>query len=107
MKVLDLPLKREYYLMIESGIKREEYREIKPFWISRLLVGGYSESGEIAFKNFPLVRFRFGYTKRTMLFEVEGLRVGQGNPDWGAPVGKDVFILKIGKRVQQPQFLPR
>lgn len=100
MNVLDLPLKREYYLMIESGIKREEYREIKPFWISRLLVGGYSESGEIAFKHFPLVRFRYGYTRRTMLFEIDHISIGLGNPDWGAPDGVMVFILKIGKRVQ-------
>ena len=29
MKVLHLPLKKEWYNMIESGVKTEEYREIK------------------------------------------------------------------------------
>lgn len=29
--VLDLPLKKEWYEMIENGIKTEEYREIKPY----------------------------------------------------------------------------
>ena len=36
MRILDLPLKKEWYEMIESGIKTEEYREIKPYWIKRL-----------------------------------------------------------------------
>ena len=35
-KILDLPLKKEWYNMIESGEKKEEYREIKPYWIKRL-----------------------------------------------------------------------
>jgi len=29
MKILDLPLKAKWYEMIESGNKKEEYREIK------------------------------------------------------------------------------
>ena len=32
MKILHLNLKAKWYDMIESGIKKEEYREIKPFW---------------------------------------------------------------------------
>ena len=32
-----LPMKAEWYLMIESGKKNEEYREISPYWCSRLL----------------------------------------------------------------------
>ena len=35
MKILNLPLKAKWYKMIESGIKTEEYREIKPYWIKR------------------------------------------------------------------------
>ena len=34
MKILDLPLKAKWYEMIESGNKKEEYREIKKYWIS-------------------------------------------------------------------------
>ena len=36
MKILELPLKKEWYNMIESGEKREEYREIKQYWQKRL-----------------------------------------------------------------------
>lgn len=30
-KILYLPLKKEWYEMIESGVKTEEYREIKSY----------------------------------------------------------------------------
>lgn len=36
-KILDLPLKAQWYLMQESGEKTEEYREITPYWCNRLL----------------------------------------------------------------------
>lgn len=32
MRILHLPLKAMWYEMIESGVKTEEYREIKPYW---------------------------------------------------------------------------
>ena len=37
MKTLDLVLKRKWYDMIASGEKTEEYREIKPYWIMRMM----------------------------------------------------------------------
>ena len=83
-KILDLPLKAKWYDMIESGVKPEEYREIKPYWEKRLINRGYTH-----------VRFRYGYTKRTMLREIEGITIGYGKPEWGAPKGKQVFIIKF------------
>ena len=131
--VLDLPLKKEWYEMIESDIKKEEYREIKPYWCNRLLYGGplgincywkpilqrtyesIKENGEkwpnafnlehlLVFeygtRGYTHVRFRYGYTKRTMLFELKKITIGFGNPEWGAPKDKEVFILKLGNRVE-------
>ena len=37
MRILHLVLKNQWYQMIESGIKKEEYREIKPYWQSRFM----------------------------------------------------------------------
>ena len=37
MKILYLPLKKEWYEMIERGDKREEYRENTRFWKTRLI----------------------------------------------------------------------
>ena len=125
--ILDLPLKKEWYNMIESGVKTEEYRELKPFWANRLLyfttlgVKEYWESilekarervskynfetlGNSLIKDYGTrgythIRFRYGYTKRTMLFELNEITIGKGKPEWGAP-DDEVFILKLGKRVE-------
>lgn len=97
MKILDLPLKKEWYNMIESGEKREEYREMKPYWIKRLCRCGYCAVSQCKKKRVPTdythVRFRYGYTKRTMLFKIDSIAIGKGNPKWGAPTDRDVFII--------------
>ena len=36
LNILDLVLKGQWYDMIESGEKPEEYRDKKPYWIKRL-----------------------------------------------------------------------
>lgn len=101
MKTLHLPLKAKWYEMIESGVKTEEYREIKPYWIDRItdVVPDY-ELGKYVNKAKPFthVKFSYGYTKRTMTFEIESITIGKGKPEWGAPT-EDVFIIKLGKRV--------
>ena len=33
-----------------------------------------------------------------MLIECKGISVGYGNPEWGAPADKEVFIIKLGNR---------
>ena len=112
--VLDLPLKKKWYEMIESYIKKEEYREIKSYWRKRLLrcyksIDWCDDSiscstcsvfrGKL-FRDYTHVRFRYGYTKRTMLFELKGITIGKGKPEWGAPEDKEVFILKLGDRIE-------
>lgn len=88
-KTLYLILKDEWYDMIERGIKTEEYREIKGYWIKRL-------EG----KEFNRVRFSLGYTKRTMIFLCDGIEIGTGNPKWGAEPGKNYYVIKLGRRLK-------
>ena len=106
-KTLHLSLKKEWYNMIESGIKTEEYREIKPFWCKRL-IHDYDESmeefgaiifDEKNFKQYDRIKFTYGYTKKYMVFECNGIDAGMGNAEWGAS-DKPVFIIKLGKRVE-------
>lgn len=112
MKILDMPLKGEWYNMIEANIKTEEYREVKPYWTKRLLGCDYNLSydkkatscfgcsrlkyGGIIPK-ITHVRFRYGYTSRTMLREIESISIGYGKPEWGAPTDRQVFIIKFKK----------
>jgi len=119
-KTLYLPLKKEWYEMIESLIKPEEYRGIVGYWIQRLMV--YEDGskisklvaeslannkahlkmllsdGKIKFIDFDFVRLSCGYTKRTRTFAFGGLSIDKGNKEWGAPED-DVFIIKLGKRI--------
>ena len=43
--ILHLPLKERWFRMIQSGEKLEEYREITPYWMKRLM-SCYSEDRE-------------------------------------------------------------
>ena len=115
MKTLYLPLKKEWYEMIEAGIKKEEYREESPYWRRRLiecyaafnwcnmrgfdgrLCGGCSVRPK--FRRFDVVCFSYGYPKRRMTFECKGITIGHGRPEWGAPDYK-TFIIKLGDRLQ-------
>ena len=81
--------------MIESGVKTEEYREIKPYWIKRLCDNWVSRDRFIDCMNnccinciqtllynlykYDAVKFSYGYTKRTMTFEIESITIGKGN----------------------------
>lgn len=108
MKVLHLTLKKKWFDMIASGEKMEEYREIKRYWMSRLLtprkeidpdtfgwaIGFYAGT-------FSHVQFRNGYSKNspTMLFKATGIRVDYGKPKWGAEPGKKYFVIKLGDKI--------
>ena len=104
-KTLYLPLKKEWYEMIESGVKTEEYREIKPYWSKRLtgvehplfsVRYGYRSANQ---NGYTHIKFSYGYTKRTMTFELKGITIGKGKKEWGAS-DEDVFIIKLGKRTE-------
>lgn len=125
MKTLHLVLKAKWYDMIASGEKKEEYREIKPYWKKRLIdCKGLSAYYEACYQeimerrlirrqirppkdichSFPRgythVRFSRGYSnKHTMTFEVNDIYTGKGRPEWGAPENEEVFIIKLGDRI--------
>lgn len=87
MKILDLILTYKFYDMIDCGFKPEEYREIIPHWIKRIING-----------NPTHVRFHRGYTNKTMMFKIEDIFPGIGKPEWGAP-DHAVFIIELGERI--------
>lgn len=58
-RTLDLVLKHKWFDMIACGEKKEEYREIKPFWKNRFTKFSYSEVISISFF-FLFFRFWFG-----------------------------------------------
>lgn len=94
-----LPIKKTWFDMILSGEKKEEYREIKPYYTVRFqhlwqgsLIGGKAERKII---------FRNGYHSSSPSFiAICTIDMGIGREDWGAEPGKEYYRLHI-KKVQR------
>lgn len=112
-KILHLTLKKKWFDMIASGEKPEEYREIKPYWISRLVdgieqadekdigafywkVGYYTMSWPI---DFDFIIFKNGYAKNSPQLKVECkyIVVDKPNKNWCDECPEYVFVIKLGK----------
>ena len=91
--MLTLPIKKKWFDMILSGEKKEEYREVKPYYITRFRnVWGYPEP----WKEIHTIRFRNGYSKNSPSFLADvSLGIGTGKPEWGAEPNKKYYVLKI------------
>lgn len=103
VKLLHLPLKAKWFNMQESGEKPEEYREITPYWCKRLLgretaLFSYRNNYQSSnVKGYTHVCFRYGYTRRCFINRIDSITIGRGNPEWGAPTDRDVFIIRHHK----------
>lgn len=87
---LILPIKKIWFDMIVSGDKKEEYREIKPYYDSRF--GKFFAAPD----DKAMIVFRNGYSAKSPAAEaVCRLRKGKGRPEWGAEPGVDYYILDI------------
>ena len=88
MNTLHLTIKKQWFDMILSGVKTEEYRDIKPYYNLRLIGREYES-----------VVFRNGYARDAPILTVElkTIRFGTGKPEWGAEEGKTYFVLSLGK----------
>lgn len=123
--LLNLILKTKWFDMIKSGEKTEEYRDVKPFYISRFFIPGdllyhkqYNglsvkeftisklkekinsiNNETLRYKPFKYVKFHKGYTNETMTFEIDDIKIGYGQEKWGAEKDKEYFVIKLGKRI--------
>ena len=72
--MLTLPMKKQWFYMILSGEKKEEYREIKPYYKCRFFrlfeVEEYKDSLINAYEENPEreILFRNGYNKESPSF---------------------------------------
>jgi hypothetical protein len=101
MKILHLTLKKKWFDMIASGEKKEEYREVKEYWVRRLISNhfqcAYAKIPTNYATDYNVVLFRNGHNSNSPTVKVEllGISIGDGKPEWGG--GKKHFILKLGK----------
>lgn len=112
-KVLSLTVSKQWFDMIADGRKNEEYREIKPYWIKRLVNQdadsgfiGLDEHGtkneiygELGYIPYTYVRFFHGYAKNRPWIEkkIESITIGKPKkglcPDeW---LNTEFFIIKF------------
>lgn len=113
--MLVLPIKKIWYDMTLSGEKKEEYREIKSYYVNRFAAAfGYIKcagftadkekflndlkAGNSMCKTSILVIFRNGYGKSVPFFTARvTVSIGTGKEEWGADKDKQYFILTILK----------
>jgi hypothetical protein len=121
--ILELTVTKQWYEMISSGIKKEEYREIKQYWLNRLfepLAKKYRRLPDFAIgpslnstkystipaytkaRHFDAIRFTNGYggNRPSFLIEYKGVKVGTGRKEWGTP-DERVFILELGRMLER------
>ena len=103
MKTLTLSLKKQWFDMIKAGVKKEEYREMKPYWTKRMMKNCIDfTDGNIrpctAPKDYDRLVFTLGYpkagdTERRLAFKNPKIRIGTGRLEWGAESGKNYFVI--------------
>lgn len=104
--MLILPIRKKWFDMIRSGEKKEEYREIKPYYTSRITSAlGFPESERESIKELlhdtqtlkPIkVMFRNGYLPTSPSITADCyISAGTGKEAWGAETGKKYYIFKI------------
>ncbi|WMJ90552.1 ASCH domain-containing protein [Anaerocolumna sp. MB42-C2] len=105
--MLILPIKKKWFDMILSGEKKEEYREIKPYYIKRL-ANIFKVSEPLLIKLFQQgshqnleIIFRNGYSSDSLIFAADcELYIGKGKVEWGAAADTEYIIFKI-KKIKQ------
>lgn len=118
MKILQMTLKKKWFDMIASGEKKEEYREVKPYWINRLTwhefhtyeiedVSSVIRNGQaqVFRRDIDAVCFKNGYAKDapTITLEFEGIEIGEAKPEWSDNWQGEVFIIKLGKILKRKE----
>lgn len=124
---LHLNLKRQWYDLILSGEKKEEYRTLNNYWVNRLKEhnarvfnrvqftmhwdlyhsfsneAGYFEELNRLFqcccRDFYTITFSNGYAKNRDQFVIEfkGVEIKEGRQDWGAKEGEKYFAIQLGE----------
>jgi hypothetical protein len=108
--VLHLTLKKKWFDMILSGIKKEEYRELNSYWgnrLTKLINFQYIEGMEdlfkdnrMFFKQFDYIHFYNGGSPclkyPNFLIESKGIDIGTAVPEWSDNLKGKTFRLKLG-----------
>lgn len=102
LATLHLNLKKQWFDMIASGEKKEEYRETKPYW--NKVFGTYiCIKGKFYHPTDVVICFSNGYARnrRQMKVECKYLRPKLGNPKWGAEPNVQYHTIGLGEIIEK------
>ena len=103
--MLTLPIKKKLFDMILSGEKKEEYREIKPYYDSRFnpyiadignvkIIRMNCGTGFIKVDDEIIFRNEYSANSPKIKCRVK-INKGYGKEEWGAEHNKKYYVLKI------------
>jgi len=108
---IHLNLKSDWFDLILSGIKKQEYREIKPYFQSFFCNSYLSNANGCkhkncqncgwlpkGFKKYKTITFSNGYSKNRRQFVIEllSIKIDTGKKEWGANPNQKYFVLQLG-----------
>lgn len=102
-RVLHLPMQKEWFDMVASGDKKEEYRITSDHWLARI---NSPLINDVETGNNVVVCFRNGYSKNSPTQYRRLLRVSRRDesihPEWGEDGYKGInhFVLSIGEECE-------
>lgn len=122
VKTLDLVLEKQWWNLIASGDKTEEYRLVNRGSILRLINEEYHPcfdtsdiitdfiawyhftklDRKLIFRSYDVVCFHLIYTDLKMTFKIESISVKFGvfcTLIWGADPDKCYFVINLGERI--------
>lgn len=81
-----MTLKKKWFDQIAFGIKKEEYREFKEYWFTRIVN-----------REYDIILFRNGYAKNAPEMRVKYLGYALKSITWDSGVIEEVFALQLGR----------
>lgn len=101
--MLELVLKQKWYDMIESGEKTEEYRDIKPYWWTRIFTSPLEHCNIVGSYNMKhsVVRFSLGYGKnrKQMIWKLGHGGIGFAKPEIAEGHMGRMIVLPLLERI--------
>ena len=92
-KILKLTIKKQWFLLIKDGVKKEEYRTIKDYWTKRLVN-----------REYDFVEFRNGYRHDSPKITLEylGFEIKTPNLEWcpAEYLNTKFYAIKLGEIIK-------
>ena len=90
-KTLFMTIRKEPFLAIKNGIKKEEYRDIKEYYINKFDFNKY---------DYVILKNGYSATAPQIKLEVKNIRKGYSNPAWCGGFKEFCYIIELGELIE-------